>query len=115
MHDSIKETTKAQISSIAEMCTWHEVYYMYKKPLRINLNPDAVSDNEISRLCRHEWKKVTKCFPAQLTNVLCTDWGNRQNRRETLTHDGRPYTPALVEKCPDCRRAAMLDATNEKE
>ena len=88
---------------------------MYKKPLKSISNSDAISDNETPRLCRHKRKKVAKCSPAQLMNVPCTDWDNQQNEQETLTRDGRPYTPALVEKCPDCRWAAMLNAIDEKE
>jgi hypothetical protein len=76
------------------MCTWYKVFWIY---------------------CRHKRKKVIKCDAAEANDAPCDDWDDKENRRETLTHDGRPYTQALVDKCPECRWDTVLDAMEERE
>jgi hypothetical protein len=76
------------------MCTWHRVFWIY---------------------CRHRRKKVIKCIAAEADDSPCDDWDDEENKREALTHDGRPYTQALVDTCPECKWDAMLDAMDERE
>jgi hypothetical protein len=66
-------------------------------------------------VCRHQKKKVVKCFAVGELDAPCDNWDDEPNKQETLTHNGRPYTPALNEKCPECRWEALLDAMEEKE
>jgi hypothetical protein len=66
-------------------------------------------------VCRHQKKKVVKCFAVGELDAPCDGWDDEPNKQETLTHNGHPYTPLLNEKCPECRWEALLDAMEERE